>query len=205
MIGSMWRPIAPELLARTLADSIAERTGIVRVGVDGPPCAAPSEFAASLVEPLRALGRPAVTVSSRLFWRGASLRLEHGHEDVESYLGWLDHRALQREVLTAAVERGEYLPSLRDPVTDRSTRAAPVPIAGNTVLVVAGELLLGLGLSFDYVVHLVMSPAARARRTAAELAWTLPAFHTYDETVNPAALADVVVKLDDFSHPAMSS
>lgn len=186
-----------------LVEAVAGRPGTVRVAIDGPPCAAPDELAAALVTPLRALGRPTVTLSSRLFWRDASVRLEHGREDVESYLTWLDHTALQREVLRPAAERGEYLPSLRDPATDRSTRVAPRPLAPGGVLVVAGELLQGLGLDFDLTVHLAVSPAARARRTPAELAWTLPAFDEYDETVRPADYADIVVKLDDPAHPAV--
>ena len=71
------------------------------------------------------------------------------------------------------------------------------------MLVVSGAFLLGLGLPFDRVVHLSMSPAARARRTALELAWTLPAFERYDDEVSPAALADVVVRLEDPRRPAV--
>ena len=71
------------------------------------------------------------------------------------------------------------------------------------MLVVSGALLLGLGLPFDRVVHLAVSPAARARRTPAEQAWTLPAFDRYDAEVAPAELADVVIKLDDPRHPAV--
>lgn len=175
----------------------------MRVLVDGPPCADPVGLAQRLVEPLRALGRPVVVVDARLFWRDASVRLEHGREDVESYLTWLDHGALQREVLRRAAERGEYVPSLRDPETDRSTHVTPLSVAAGTVLIVAGNLLLGLGLDVEHVVHLAVSPAARARRTPAAEAWTLSAYDEYDETVRPDELADVVVKLDDPAHPAV--
>ncbi|GAB2487461.1 uridine kinase [Jatrophihabitans fulvus] len=176
----------------------------MRVAVDGPPCADPGAFADALREPLRVLGRPFAHVRAKDFLRDASVRFEHGHEDVESYANWLDHGAVQREVLVAAVERGEYLPTLRDPVTDRSTRAAPVAVQPGTVLAVSGPLLLGLGLTFDLVVHLALSPAARTRRTPADEAWTLPAYDEYDEQVRPAQLADVVVKLDDPRRPAVS-
>ena len=71
------------------------------------------------------------------------------------------------------------------------------------MLVVSGAFLLGLGLPFDRVVHLLMSPAARARRTPADQAWTLPAFDRYDDEVGPAELADVVIKVDDPPHPAL--
>jgi hypothetical protein len=138
-------------------------------------------------------------VHAESFWRDASLRLEYGRTDVDSYLNWLDAGALRREVLDP---EGWYLPSLRDPETNRATRADRIELPPNAVLVVSGAFLLGLGLPFDRVVHLAMSPAARARRTPADQAWTLPAFDRYDDEVAPAALADVVIKVDDPAHPA---
>ena len=171
----------------------------MRVAVDGPPCAGPSALAADLTDPLRALGRPLLHVRAEMFWRDASVRLEHGREDVESYLSWLDAGTLRREVLSGPT----YLPSLRDPVTNRATRDAARPVPPNAVLVVSGTLLLGLGLPFDKVVHLAMSSAARRRRTPTAEQWTLPAFERYDVEVRPTELADVVVKLDDPRHPAV--
>ncbi len=172
----------------------------MRVAVDGPPCARPEMLAEALAGPLRVLGRPLLHVRAESFWRDASLRLEYGREDVESYLSWLDAGALRREVLAAD---GWYLPSLRDPATNRATRAQREPLPGNAVLVVSGAFLLGLGLPFDRVVHLAVSPAARARRTPAEQEWTLEAFDRYDTEVGPAGLADVVIRLNDPRHPAV--
>lgn len=194
-----YRPLAPADVAETVARALAEPPGTVRAAIDGPPCAQPELLADALSAPLLALGRPFVHVRAADFWRDASLRLEYGHQDVESYLNWLDAGALRREVLSGDT----YLPSLRDPVTNRATRAERVPLAAGTVLVVSGALLQGLGLPFDRVVHLLMSPAARARRTPAELAWTLPAFDRYDAEVAPADLADLVIKVDDPAHPAL--
>jgi hypothetical protein len=71
------------------------------------------------------------------------------------------------------------------------------------VVLVAGALLQGLGLAFDVVVHLRMSPAARRRRTPEEDAWQLPAFDRYDAEVDPAALADAVVLADHPERPAL--
>jgi hypothetical protein len=170
------------------------------VALDGPLCAGPAGWADRLADPLRVLGRPLVHVRAENFWRDASLRLEYGHEDVESYLSWLDAPALRREVLSGPT----YLPSLRDPVTNRSTREPARALPDNAVLVVSGWFLLGLGLPFDRAVHLSMSPAARARHTPPELAWTLPAFDQYDAEVSPADLADVVVRLEDPRRPAVS-
>jgi hypothetical protein len=52
-------------------------------------------------------------------------------------------------------------------------------------------------------VHLALSGAALRRRTPADLSWTLPAFARYDAEVAPAAIADVVVRIDDPHHPAL--
>jgi hypothetical protein len=71
------------------------------------------------------------------------------------------------------------------------------------VLLVPGALLQGLGLAFDVVVHLRMSPAARRRRTPPEQVWELPAFDRYDTDVDPAALADAVVLADHPDRPAL--
>lgn len=172
---------------------------MLRVAVDGPPCARPDEFAERLRDPLRVLGRTLLMVRARDFWRDASLRFEHGRNDVDSYLGWLDDGALRREVLSGDI----YLPTLRDPITNRATREPPQPIPPNAVLTVSGPFLLGLGLPFDRVVHLAMSPAACARHTPPEDAWTLPAFDRYDAEVAPVELADVVVRLEDPRRPAV--
>jgi hypothetical protein len=197
-------PVAPERLVQLLAERIAAAPGIVRVAIDGPPCAPAHDLAHSLVEPLRVLGRPAHLVGAETFWHDASLRLEYGREDVDSYLTWLDAVALKREVLDAAVHAGTILPSLRDPITNRSTHETARPVPPDAVVIVSGPLLLGLGLPFDLVVHLAVSPAARARRTPAAEAWTLPAYERYDAEVAPSELADVVVRWDDPNRPAAS-
>jgi len=173
------------------------------VAVDGAPCAGPDEFAEQILEPLRALGRPAAHVRASMFWRDASLRLEFGRHDLESYPSWLDADALRREVLDAAREAGTYLPSLRDPQTNRSTRAPSQVVAPDQILIVSGSLLLGRGLPFDRTLHLAMSAAARARHTAQDQAWTLPAYDAYDRDVRPIETADIAIKLDDPRHPAV--
>jgi len=66
-----------------------------------------------------------------------------------------------------------------------------------------GRLLQGVGLAFDIVVHLRVTPAARRRRTAPDLAWELAAFDRYDDEVDPAALADAVVLADHPDRPAL--
>jgi hypothetical protein len=176
----------------------------VRVAVDGSPSTEPDALAAALVPLLERAGRPVAHVRAVTFWRDASLRLEHGRTDVDAYLAaWLDTDALTREVLEPVVAGGRWLPSLRDPETNRSTRAAPRTLPDGGVLLVSGPLLLGRGLPFDRTVHLTSSPGARARRTAPDDAWTLPAYDRYDAQTRPADLADLVVKVDDPRHPAL--
>jgi hypothetical protein len=199
-----WTPVAPAALAALLADWLVATDGTVRVAVDGAPATAPDQLAEALLAELRVRSRPAAHIPAAGFWRDASLRLEYGHQDVESYLGWLDAAALRREVLDAAVaEPAAFLPSLRDPTTNRSTREAPLPAPPGLVLIVSGSLLLRHGLPFDRTIHLSLTPAARARRTPAVDAWTLPAFERYDAETRPAGTADVVIKVDDPRHPAI--
>jgi hypothetical protein len=201
---SGYEPVAPADLPVRLADWLAESDGIVRVALDGPSIAEPAALAEGLLEPLRALGRPAIHLRAPSFWRDASVRLEFGRQDAASFAGWLDADAVRREVLEPIVTTGSYLPSLRDPVTNRSTREPVRTAAPRTVLIMSGELLLGRELPFDRTIHLAVSPAARKRRWPAAQAWRLPAFDDYDASVRPAATTDVVLRMDDPRHPALA-
>jgi hypothetical protein len=176
------------------------------VAVDGPDAAAPDLLADAVAGRLPALGRAAAVVPASGFYRAASLRFEHGRTDPDArYTDWLDAGALAREVLDPLGPggSGRYLPVLWDLARDRAARAEPLPLPPGGVLLVPGALLQGLGLAFDVVVHLRMSPAARARRTPAEDAWQLPAFDRYDDEVDPVALADAVVLADHPDRPAL--
>lgn len=197
-----FRAAAPGTLPELIAERAAAHAGTVRVAIDGAPAAEPHSLAAELVEPLRLLGRPVALVRADSFWRDASVRLEYGRNDPDGYLDWLDAGALRREVLDP-VTTGWYLPSLREPTTNRSTHESPVAVGAGTVLVVSGQFLLGLGLPFELTVHLQLSAAALVRRTPDEESWTLPAFARYAAEIDPAALADLVIKLDDPRHPAV--
>jgi hypothetical protein len=178
----------------------------VRVGLDGPDCAELGLLAARMAQVLPSNGRPVALIAATSFYRDASVRLEYGKTDVESfYSGWLDQQALQREVLLPlSIEPFSYLPTLRDAVTNRSTRDSPVALSGRGVLIVTGELLLAAELSFDLTIHADVSRAARRRRTEAGRQWTLPAFDRYDIDVDPCAIADVVIRYDDPGRPALA-
>lgn len=197
-------PVTPARLAGWLAELVAGEGAGHRwlvVGVDGAPAAAPTGLADALVAPLRALGRPVERVRAGDFLRPASLRLEHGRTDSASYrTGWLDVAGLRREVLEPFAAGGRYLPSLWDAARDRATREAAVDAPAGAVLVVDGTFLLGRGLPFDLAVHVRLGPGALRRRTPESLRWTLPAYDGYAGE----AYADVVVRLDDPAHPAVT-
>lgn len=202
-------PVSQEVLVARIAALVVERVrgdgAGTRVLVDGHPSTGPGALADALVEPLRVAGRPTARVSVRDFLLPASLRLEHGHEDPDALLDdWIDVGALNREVLTAVGPRGEgrYLPSLRDPVTSRSTRAGYVQAPPGLVMLLDGSLSLGRGLDVDVTVHLALQDATIARRTEPAEAWTLPAYARYRSEVAPERTADVVVRVDDARRPA---
>lgn len=187
----------PVLLAQRL---IAAGPGRVRMAVDGAPAADPAALADRVAAALPGLGRPAVRVSAAGFWRPASVRLEHGRHDVQSYRElWLDEGALRREVLAPFAASGRYLPALWDAERDRAVRLSYEQTADSTVLVVDGSLLLDRGLSFDFAVHMRLSVAALRRRTPEATAWTVPAYEDY----RGEQRADVVVRWDDPAHPAI--
>jgi hypothetical protein len=174
----------------------------VRLLVDGHPSTHPERLADALVAPVEAAGRPAARVSVSDFLRPRSLRLERGREDPDSLLDdWIDVGALNREVLTRVVERQEYLPSLRDPDTDRATRAGYRSTAPGTVVVLDGALAIGRGLDVDIAVHLALKPATLRRRTPPEEAWAIPAYERYAQEIEGAP--DLVVRVDHPDHPAV--
>jgi hypothetical protein len=203
------RPVAPDRLVRELAERIAASRVLsprLRVAVDGSTAAEPGRLAEELVAPLRVLGRPVLHVRTDDFLRPASVRLEEGRTNPDAfYEGWLDEAGLRREVLDRAGPggSGQVLPRLWDAAADRASRATYVTLPPGSVVLVSGPLLLGGGLPFDFTVHLSLSAAALRRRTRAGEQWTVPAYERYDHEVDPASLADMVVRMDDPRHPAL--
>ena len=202
------RPVSPARLVDELAARIAALPGApwLRVGIDGAPSSGPGELADALVGLLRVRGRAAVRVSTEDFLRPASLRLELGRRNPDSfYERWYDLAALRREVLDPLGTNGSgrILTTFWDPSIDRSTRAAYQPVPPNGIVLLSGPLLLGTGLDLDFTVHCGQSAAALARRTSEADRWTLPAYERYAEEVMPELLADVVLRVDDPRHPAL--
>lgn len=177
-----------------------------RIAVDGAPAAGTGDLAERLVSPLRERGREAVRVRAVDYLRPASIRLEHGHQDPDSYyLSWFDTAGLAREVLQPLAPNGtgQVLPALWDPAADRSPRMNRIALPERGVAIVDGPLLQGVGLDFDLVVHLWLSDAALHRTTPEDQRWTLPAFERYADEVAPGSLADLVVRTDHPDRPAV--
>ncbi|MBW5486604.1 uridine kinase [Streptomyces bambusae] len=200
-----------ERMAERLAAHLDERTAArdggpwLRLAVDGAPPAGTGALADLTAAELRLRGRSVLVVAADGFLRPASLRLEHGRQDVESYLrGWYDTAALWREVFGPLEPggTGRVLPDLWDPVADRATRSPYTELPPGGVVIVHGPLLLGHWFPFDLSVHIRLSPGALARRTEEALRWTLPAYPRYEAETDPVSAADVVVRADDPRHPA---
>ena len=151
--------MTPEALVEELAERIASvpTAPWTRVAIDGAPHAGSADLADALIEPLRLRGRHAIRIRMADYLRSASLRLEHGRHDPDSYYSdWFDLNGLRREVLEPLSEHGsgEVLPALWDAEADRSPRKDRVRLPERSVAVVEGPLLLGAGLDFDFAVHL---------------------------------------------------
>ncbi|MEU4444020.1 uridine kinase [Actinosynnema sp. NPDC050801] len=195
-------PLSPQTLVDELVGRIdaLPRTTWARVLVDGALPTKPGELADALVEPLRALGRPVLRVSAWDFLRPASVRLEHGHEDPDSFRdSWLDVGGLIREVLEPLDPggSGRVLPALWNAATDRAHRADYVTLGAGGVLLVDGTVLLDKWLPAELTAHLWLSPGALERQVPDEWRWTVPAYASYEPQ------ADVTVRYDHPARPAL--
>ncbi len=163
-----WDRLVDLLAERLLELETADGAPWARVALDGAPAARPGDLAERLAEALRARGRPSLVVGTDGFLRPASVRLEYGHQDLESYYGgWYDTGALWREVFDPLGPggSGRVLPDLWDPATDRATRSPYVQLPPGGVLLLHGPLLLRHWFPFDLSVHLLLSTGALRRRT----------------------------------------
>lgn len=202
-----WERLGDLLADRLLDLKTADHSPWPRIAFDGAPAAHPGELARRVGDALRIRGRVSLVVGTEGFLRPASVRLEHGRRDPDSYYdGWLDTGALWREVFGPLEPGGDgrVLPDLWDPATDRATRSPYRQLPSGGFLLLHGPLLLRHWFPFDMTVHVRLSPGALRRRTPEPEHWTLPAFERYEEESDPGAAADVVVRADDPRHPAWS-
>lgn len=209
MPSPSYRSLTPHTLAGAVADrclGAAPGGPALRVAVDGADAAAPGELADAVADLLAARRRPCARVSLADWLRPASLRLEHGHTDEESYrTAWFDLGALVREVLDPLGPggSGRWLPSLWDPVTDRATRAPRHHATPGTVLLVDGPMLVGAGLAFELTVHLHLGEGALRRRTSADQLWTVPALLAHEAEADTDAVVDLLVRAEHADRPAL--
>ncbi|WP_345623318.1 uridine kinase [Streptomyces ziwulingensis] len=202
-----WDRLGDQLAERLLDLKPADGGTWPRIAFDGAPAARPGDLAEHVGEALRVLGRPSLVVGTSGFLRPASLRLEHGRQDADSYYdGWYDTGALWRELFGPLDPGGDgrVLPDLWDPATDRATRSPYVRLPPGGFLLLHGPFLLRHWFPLDLSVHLLLSPGALRRRTPEAERWTLPAFDRYQRESDPAGVADVRVRADDPRHPAWS-
>jgi hypothetical protein len=190
------------------AEAAREGRG-VRMGIEGPVTSDAQALADAVAAELERRAVPVARARGREFLRARSLRLERGPADPDTYFdGWYDLAALRREVLDPLGPGGtrRWLSGLRDPDADRPLRRPRVEAAPGTVAVVDAPFLARWEVAdaLDVLVHLDVSPAARARRVPDdERARVLPAWERYLEWYDPAASAAFVVRYDRPSHPAL--
>jgi hypothetical protein len=195
--------------AEAAAAAAAREGGGVRLGIDGPVASDAEALADAVAAELDSHAVPVARVRGQEFLRARSLRLERGADDPDTYFdGWYDLGSLRREVLDPFGPDGSlaWLPGLRDPLTDRPLRRPQKRAAPGTVAVVDAPFLARWEVAdaVDLLVHLEVSPAARARRvSAADQPRVLPAWERYLEWFDPAAAAAFVVRYDRPSHPAL--
>ncbi|MFI9511325.1 hypothetical protein [Nocardia sp. NPDC052566] len=195
-------PITQDALVDRIADDVRALSGHRVLAIDGADAAAPLDLAHRLATALRDTGRPTEVISLHDYIRPASLRMEFGRTDEMSYrTAWFDYAALRREVIDALRHHGRYLPALWDEATDRSARADVRAALPDTVLIIAGPMLLGRDIPFDLTIRLDMSEPALRRRTPTETQWTIPALlHHHDDSPEPPTFA---LRWDHPTRPAL--
>lgn len=205
-----YRAVRPDaLIAEFAAVCLTASTDghALRVLVDGADAAQPAALCIAVAARLRTAGRPCAVVATVDWLRPASLRLEHGHRDPDSFRDrWFDYAALRREVFDPLGPGGSgwWLPTLWDASADRATRAARETAQQGMVLLCAGPMLLGRGLPCECTVHLHLGEAALRRRTAPELDFTIAALLAHEQAADSDAVADVVVRADHPDRPAVA-
>ena len=205
-------PQTPARLATGLANWVVQVTdGRLRdgapgavIGFDGAAQVGTAQLADGVAEVLRGAGRPVVRASTRQWWRPSALRLELGRQDVDMLLtGWVDAAALDRELITPIATGGStYITALRDPLTDRSVRQAPVATVPAAVLLLDGPFLLAADLRLDAFVGMSVSHGTLARVLGPDEQWWLDGFARYQLEHQALQRADVVVSYDHADAPA---
>ncbi|WP_067673746.1 hypothetical protein [Nocardia miyunensis] len=192
-------PVTVDALVETVRDRALMLPGRAIVAVDGADAADPLGFAETIAERIRTRGRACATVSLHDYVRPASLRLEFGRDEMSYRTAWFDYAGLNREVLQALREHGRWLPALWNESIDRSARAATISATPDTILLVAGPMLLDRGLTFDLSVELRLSEGALRRADVEPFIVAALLRHRRDARQEP----DILVAWDHRDRPAL--
>lgn len=194
--------LTPDALLDLITERAMARPGYAVIAVDGADAADPLAVARGVADRLRARGRAAETVSLHDFVRPASVRLEYDRDSEFTYrTGWFDYAAVNREVLEPLRDSGRFLPALWNERADRSARARVRQALPDTIVLLAGPMLLGRGLDFDLTVALRMSQGALRRRTDPAALFTVEGLLEY-ERAHPTD-PDLLVAWDHPDRPAL--
>ncbi|MGL4305958.1 MAG: hypothetical protein ACRCSF_07370 [Mycobacteriaceae bacterium] len=201
-----FEPIGHTELIATVHTKINRLTGPRVVAIDAADAASPVTFAIAVSDYLQHTNRACAVVDLHSFIRPASLRLEYGRHDEYSYKStWFDYPAIQREIIDPLSPEGDllWLPALWEETTDRSARAKRIAATPNQVIIIAGPMLRGRHLKFDFTVYLHMSESALHRNTPPEQQWTIPAVSQYYSEITEEP--DLLVKYDHSNKPAIAT
>ncbi|MGW5522302.1 hypothetical protein [Gordonia sp. NPDC003950] len=197
-----YTPIDPDGLVEMCAQTCLDLDGASIVGVDGASPARPESIAEAIAATLRARGRAAAVIRVIDYLRPASLRLEWGAHDVESFrTSWYDYPALRREVLDGLRHHRRWLPRLWDGHSDRSFRDQRQHATDDQILLVAGPMVLREDLDLDLGIALRMSPPTLRRRLPPDEHWTIAALMEQQELGPPP---DIEVRYDHPERPAIA-
>ena len=201
-LSATWRPLADRGRCRARARRLARRRPTASCASPSTAHRAtePDACGRALIDPLRARGRPAVHVRARAA-SGATRRCASSTgtrtstvlPDLARRRGAAPRGARRRPCKPAA-----YLPSLRDPASNRSTRAAPrAARPGSRCCWSAAPCCSGSGLPVrPRRAPRPCPPTALRPPHPRDAAWTLPAFAEYERDRAPGRAADVVISVD---------
>ena len=215
LVGVRFTPLTPARLVEELAAWCADRAqrasaggadlaGTV-IGFDGPAGIGATVLADAVAASLRRSGRPVFRATTDWWWRPAALRLELGRQDVDMLLdGWVDDRALQRELIAPLHAGASVITRLRDPSSDRSVRQRRELAPRGAMLLLDGPFLLAADLDLDALIGFAVSPGTLRRTLPADRQWWSAGFARYERDHRPSERADVLLSYDHATAPAAS-
>jgi uridine kinase len=213
--------VVEQVVERLLADHLGDRPQ--RVAVDGITAAGKSTWARELAGGVRALGRPALHLSTDDFHHPRARRRRQGRTSaVGYYADAYDFAALAEYVLRPLGPGGDCRIRIRihDLESDQRIDTEPIMVPSEAVVFVDGTFLQRAELDglWDEVIYIDTDPRT-ARERAAERDSALfgggaaveqmyrmryhAACRLYAAEVNPGRRAGIVVDNNDLDHPVL--